>query len=403
MELNKGKIDNANEEINKRLPLFYLVTVLFWISIYTGVPYVAPYAEYMQADLRFTGLIVGAYGFVQMVIRFPLGIISDRIGKRKIFILMGLFFAGISGLVVYFFPNPGALLASRSFAGITAATWVPLTILGSSYYRQEDTVRAVGYLNAANGFGRMAALLVGGFVAQALGFSYAFLLGGVVGLLGLILGFGMVEKSSDLTKSPKVTEPPSIATLLDVAKNPQLLCASILAILGMFIQFATAFGFTPMVADHMGANSVQLGLLGMVATVPALFISPFMGKAVKKFGLIAVLGLGFAFSGIGTALVAICQNLVQLFVVQFVSSIGLSALMTVLMGLSIRDISSECRATAMGFFQAVYGLGMFLGPFAIGWISHSFGLASAFMFTGAIGLVGIAMTIIFVKRGHLCG
>jgi MFS family permease len=68
------------------------------------VPYVAPYAEQMQADLRLTGLIVGAYGFVQMVIRFPLGIFSDRIGKRKIFILMGLLFAGISGLVVYFFP-----------------------------------------------------------------------------------------------------------------------------------------------------------------------------------------------------------------------------------------------------------------------------------------------------------
>jgi MFS family permease len=303
------------------------------------------------------------------------------------------------------------LLASRSFAGITAATWVPLTILGSSYYRREDTVKAVGYLNAANGFGRMAALLVGGFVAQALGFSYAFLLGGVVGLVGLVLGFGMVEKSSkeitdtevaDTEIAPAV-EPPSMATLLDVAKNPQLLCASILAILVMFIQFATSFGFTPMVANQMGANNIHLGLLGMVATIPALFISPFMGRAVQRFGLIAVLAMGFALSGLGTVLVAVCQNLMQLFLVQFVSSIGLSALMTVLMGLSIRDISSDCRATAMGFFQAVYGLGMFLGPFAIGWISHSFGLSVAFMFTGAVGLFGIILTVIFVKRGSLFG
>ena len=382
-----------------RLPLFYFVTVLFWMALYTYVPYVTPYAEDMQANLRFIGIIAGAYGFVQMLLRFPLGIFSDRVGKRKIFVLTGLLFAGLSGLLVYFLPNPVSLLIARSFAGITAATWVTLSIMGSSYYKSEDTIKSIGYLNAANGFGRMAALLIGGFIAEQLGFSYAFLLGGVLGLIGLILGFWTIEKA------PKedAPAPPSLTELLDVVKNPQLLSASMLAIIGQFIQFGTSFGFTPMIAVQMGASNMHLGLLGMISTLPAVVFSPFMGPFVKKIGLLSALLILSAFTALGTALVVVSNNLATLFLVQFISSVGLAGLMTILMGLSIRDIQPERRATAMGLFQAVYGIGMFLGPFVVGWVGHSFGLNTAFLVTGGVGAFGMLVSFVFLKRGYLKG
>ena len=381
----------------KRLPLFYSVTFLFWASIYVYVPYVTPYAEYMEADLRFIGLIAGAYGFVQMVLRFPLGILSDRLRKRKVFVLMGLLFAALSGLIVFIMPSPAALLISRSLAGVTAATWVTLTIMGASYYRPEETIKSIGLLNAANGFGRMAALMAGGILAETLGLSYVFLIGGIIAFTGFLLGFGMIEKKPEI----KPGSTPSISALFDVAKNSQLLSASILAVICMFIQFATAFGFVPIVAAHMGASNMQLGLLGMVSTLPALFVSPLMARVVSRIGVLYSLSICFLLAGIGTVLVAFSQILLHLFVVQIIASIGLAGLMTVLMGLSIRDIAGEKRATAMGFFQAVYGLGMFLGPFVMGWISHGFGFAGGFIFTGIVAMAGILMTFIFIKRGYL--
>ena len=382
--------------MSNRLPLFYIVCVFFWMALYTYVPYVTPYAEHLGADFRLMGLIAGAYGFVQMALRFPLGIFSDKVQKRKIFVLMGLFFAMLSGLIVYFISHPLALLASRSFAGVTAATWVTFTILGSSYYRSEDTVKAIGMLNAFNGFGRMTALLLGGFVAEWLGFSYAFLLTGVFGIIGLILGFWMVEK-----KPEKAADPPNWAVLLEVARNKQLFFASILAILSQYVQFATTFGFTPMVAAQIGASNYQLGMLGMISTLPALLISPFVGRMVHKLGLRFVITLNFVLAALGCALVAVVHQLWQLFVVQFISNVGIAVLMTLLMGLSIREIPSERRATAMGFFQAVYGIGMFLGPFIMGWVSHGFGLMAAFVFTGSVGIAGAVSGFIFVYKGYL--
>jgi len=384
--------------VKNRLWLFYLVTVLFWMSLYTYVPYVTPYAEMMRADLRLIGLIAGSYGFVQMAIRFPLGIISDKLQKRKIFVLLGLFFATVSGVSVFLWANPVVLLVARSLAGVTAATWVTFTILGSSYYKPDETIRSIGLLNAANGFGRMAALLLGGLFAEWLGFSYAFLLGGILGLVGLICGLGMRESSPN---PEKMGNPPNLANLLEVARDKQLICASVLAIVSQYIMFATTFGFTPMIANEMGASNYQLGLLGVISTLPALLISPIMVRVVHKIGVTATMVIGFAFASIGTILVVWSQNLLQLFAVQFLSSLGLSGLMTVLMGLSIKAISSERRATAMGFFQAVYGLGMFLGPFVTGWLAHSFGMPAAFIATSFVGVIGIVAAVVFVKKRYI--
>jgi len=384
--------------MRNRLWLFYAVTSFFWFSLYAYVPYVSPFADEMGADLRLIGLIAGAYGFTQMVIRFPLGIFSDRIGARKVFVLLGMGFAAASGIVVFFFPSPQTLLLARALGGVAASAWVTFTVLGASYYPPDETARSMGYLSACNSFGRMAALLVGGLVAEWLGVPHAFLLGGIAGIVGLIMGVGVVEVRPDKNGAP----PPSLSTLLDVAKNKQLLCCSILGILAMFILFATTFGFTPLAAAQLDASQFQLGMLGVASTLPGIFVAPLAGTVLpKKLGVGVTIAAGFILAGAGSAFIASSNTLFMLFTVQIIGNIGGAVVGTLLLGLCIRDISAERRATAMGFFQAVYGLGMFLGPFVMGQVSHNLGLMTAFIFIGAVGVIGAVMTIVSAGRGYL--
>ncbi|MCL2406190.1 MAG: MFS transporter [Defluviitaleaceae bacterium] len=380
----------------KRLPLFYVVTAIFWFALYAYVPYVSPYSELLGADLRLIGLIVGAYGFTQMAIRFPLGILSDRLGKRKIFVLSGLFFASLSGFVVFFFPHPYTMLLSRSLGGVAAASWVAFAILGASYYAPNEATKSMGYLNAANAAGRMVAFLAGGLIARLLGVPYAFLLSGIAGLIGLVAGMGIAEKRQD-AKSP-----PRLADLLGVARNPGLLCTSFLAILSQYIMFSTAFGFTPLLAYGMGASPFVLGMLGLASAVPGLIVSPMAGTVLpQKIGARNTIVVGFAMAALGCVLIAFCSRVWHLFAVQVFISTGNVIAYTLLMGLSIKDIPGERRATAMGFFQAVYGLGMFLGPFVTGWLAHGFGLSVALPLTGAVGVLGIVAVFWFAGRGYV--
>ncbi|MCL2386797.1 MAG: MFS transporter [Defluviitaleaceae bacterium] len=399
--------------------LFFFVTSFFWFSLYTYVPYVAPYAEYLGADLRLVGLIAGAYGFTQMAIRFPLGIFSDRIGKRKIFVVLGMAFAAAAGFVVFFFPSAYTLLLARALGGVAASAWVVFTVLGASYYPADKTAKAMGHLSACNALGRMAALLMGGLAAQWLGVEYAFLLGGIGALIGMATSATVKEKTKKTTQPPSDNNihsntnesntnendkppPPTFAELLTVAKNKQLLCCSILGILCMFISFATTFGFIPLAASRLEANQIQIGLLGVVSTVPGIFMAPLAGSFMpKKFGACTTLVIGFLIAGVGSALVAFSNSLPSLFAVQIIGSIGIAIPSTLLLGLCIRDIPAPRRATAMGFYQAVYGIGMFLGPFVMGQISYALGLMTAFIFIGVVGVAGALLTIVYARRGNL--
>ena len=57
------------------------------------------------------------------------------------------------------------------------------------------------------------------------------------------------------------------------------------------------------------------------------------------------------------------------------------------MGLAIKSVPSERRATAMGFFQSIYALGMFAGPAVAGLMADSFGLSGAFYTAAAVMVV----------------
>ena len=112
----------------KQKVLFCIVTGLLWFSQYAYNPVLEPYAESLGASYKFIGIILGSYGLIQMLIRIPLGILSDSLGKRKPVIIAGLLLSMLSGLGSWYFRTPISLLVFRIMAGAAASTWVVYTV-----------------------------------------------------------------------------------------------------------------------------------------------------------------------------------------------------------------------------------------------------------------------------------
>jgi MFS family permease len=122
-----------------RIPLFCAVTLLFWMSMYTSVPIMAPYTEFLGGSHQLAGWIVGMYGISQMLLRIPVGVLSDRLHKRKLFITFGLLFTALSGLGLWLTQDFVWIILLRALAGAAAATWVDFTVLFTSYYKHEES------------------------------------------------------------------------------------------------------------------------------------------------------------------------------------------------------------------------------------------------------------------------
>ncbi len=143
----------STEQENRRNERLMIAAIfLFWFSVYTYPSFLTTYAvDDLGAAKVMAGMIVGSYGLVQMVLRIPLGILSDVLKKRKSFIMMGFGFsilasAGLACTAMLAgresIPSwlAFAALIFRGMSGITAATWVQFSVLYSSNY-QGDQVR----------------------------------------------------------------------------------------------------------------------------------------------------------------------------------------------------------------------------------------------------------------------
>ena len=372
--------------------VFILTTCLFWFSLYAYIAELSTYASSLGATYRMVGIITASYGLTQLILRIPLGIFSDMIGKRKLFITLGLTISLISSLITFYLPSAGSLLITRSLAGISASTWVIFTVMFSSYFKKEETTKAIGLMNSYNAIGQLFALSMGGLVSYLYGTRYLFLLAAGGAVIGLIGSFFIHEIPYEKKKV-------HFSDYLQVTKHPQLVSVSILAILSQLLTFATVFGFVPILAKNMGAENIQLSLLTVLAIIPAIIISRLAGNYIPNLiGRKNTILIGFMISSIICVVMPFLQTLQMLYVAQFIGAIGRSLVFPLLMGIGIESIDQEKRATAMGFFQAVYGIGMVLGPLLLGIIAQSYGLLTGFVVTGGFGLLGCIITWMTIKE-----
>ena len=54
-----------------------IIIAFFWYAQYVFVPYSTPYLLGLKLSADFVGIIVGAYGAIQMLCRFPAGVFAD--------------------------------------------------------------------------------------------------------------------------------------------------------------------------------------------------------------------------------------------------------------------------------------------------------------------------------------
>jgi len=358
-----------------------------WFSLFSYLPILPGYARAMGASYELIGMIMGAYGLTQILFRFPLGIISDRLGKRKIFVIIGLILCVISSIGMFFSTNPHWLLVFRAVSGIAATTWVVHTILFAASYATSESGRAMGIVNSISNMGQMLATLTGGLVAYMWGDSHAFLLGAVGGAIGLVFSFGIAEQNRN------TRETLTLAGLIELGRDRHLVLVSALAFLLQIIVYSTIYGFIPLAAKKIGATNIDLGLLPTLFMLPGIFASLASGVLFTRwFGSKNTIIAGFVIMSTSVLVIPSIQNLTLLYISQIAGGFGQGMTFPLLLELGIKHVDHGKRATAMGYLQAMYGIGMFLGPVIVGVLSDRFGLDWGFWTIGIIGLFGIIIT-----------
>ncbi len=334
---------------------------------------------------------MSTYGLMQVLLQFPIGLLSDKLNKRKIFVVLGLLFSALSSMGMFFTENPYMLMILRGLTGVAGSSWVIMTILFSSYFSKSESAGKISFLTAANNAGQLIAMLTAGIISTLFSYKGTFFAGAVIGLIGTFLSLFIKENKINKNKIPKFKD---IRLLI---KDKTLIICAILCLIVQFIAFGATNTFTSAVAKNIGATDIELSMISTIMTIPRVLSSMLCGylliKKVKSRGIIMA---SFLITSLACVITPFSTNMTMLYVGAFLTGTGTGTAYAVLIGTCTKNIADELKSTAMGICQTIFCLGTFLGPIFIGNIIEMYNITAGFLISAILAL--ITATYVFMMK-----
>lgn len=322
-----------------------------------------------QGSIGFLGGIIHGLGEITKVY---FGYVSDRLGKRKPVVMSGYALSIISKFFVPLVDKSqifAALLVDRLGKGVREGPRDAIISLSKRRGWAFGVQKAMDTLGAVVG-----SLFAFAFVYLGGNFRVAMIMAAFVGLLSLVpLTFVKVRPTN-----------PIKADFASAMKKSSEEMRGFLMVSGLFgLALVSPLLIIGTVYDSLGA----IGLLGYVAfNVVYATSSNYMGALSDRIGRRNVINVSF-FSVAAAFLLIYAGGFAQLMGLM-VYGLAFGAFKSVSKAF-VGDICVSNRATAMGLFQAVLGLSIFLGSTAAGLVMGSLGNGVYLIGTG-ISLAAVA-------------
>jgi EmrB/QacA subfamily drug resistance transporter len=280
----------------RRWPALALLCVAQFVVV-LDVTIVAIALPEIQESLGFSGAdlqwVVSAYTLVFGGFLMLAGRAADLYGRRLLFMAGLVLFSGAS-LACGLATSPLALVGSRVAQGLGAAIVSPsaLSTLTTIFPEGDGRGRALGVWTAAAAGGGAAGWLLGGVLAEGLGWEWVFFVNVPVGALGLVLAPALLKESRDVSAPPRLDAAGAVTvtaglTLLvyDLTRAEEAGFFSMATLGALFLSLALIVVFVliekrvkdPLVPLDalrsrrlVGANLVALALTA--ATTPPMFL-----------------------------------------------------------------------------------------------------------------------------------
>ena len=336
------------------------------------------------------GILISAYGLVSALCQPFLGALSDRLGKRKLLIQVGLVIMGTSTLAFIAAGRFLDLLLLRSLQGLGVALSIPasMAIMAAATVR-ETRGGSMGIYTTMRMAGFAIGPLVGGFLQSRYGFTAAYLAGAAF----VALGFGLVQAwVREIPGRPGQPFRPFDRRILEPG------------ILGVGVAtFVMASAFTMMTTlEEQFNDRLHETALGFSIAFSALMVSRLLfqiplGRLSDRIGRRPPILAGLLVMAPTTALLGLATttlNLTLLRLVQGVAAAGIAAPAFAVAG-DLSRAGGEGRQ--MSIVTMSFGLGIALGPLIAGLLAvYSFELP--FVIGGLLCVGGAAIVWRYVPE-----
>ncbi len=351
------------------------------------------------------GLIAAVSPLAGILFSFPVGVIADHIGKRRLLVVSGIVFL-LAPVLYLFVTDPLWLIPVRFFHGTATAILGP--VVSAIIAERFPSVKGemLGRYSSATLIGRTLAPLVGGIIISV----FLFLPG--------LVPYRMVYVAAALAAIPvlyltlvyREAQPGTLSvpgfaafreSLVTFVTNNRLR-ATAMADMATYFVFGAFETFLPVYLYSLGFGAWQIGIIFAVQVLIIALSKPVFGRIADRIDKRLQIGAGLLVTGCAAALIPFTPGFIGLLIVSTLFGAGIS-LSTVATSAYVADVAKkEQLGASMGALSSIMDIGHSAGPLFTGIIITMAGYTEGFLAGFALTLVVTAIFVLSV-RGRPAG
>lgn len=333
----------------------YLVRMLGLFMILPVLPIAA--ASYPDATPWLIGLAAGIYGLSQALLQIPLGILSDRWGRKPIlFGALGLFVLG--SLIAGLSDSLVGVVMGRLLQGCGAIASTLLAMV-SDLTRSENRSKAMAIVGSSIGLSFGIAMVLGPWLYGQIDLGGLFLVTAALGVAGLLIVQFVVP--TPVVKSRDMEIVAEFARLPEIVRNPGMRVLFIgiffthYLLMSLFLVLPSRLVAVGYAIDEHSMIYLLVLLASLVTMAPLVWLADKQDKA-RQMSMVAIGLLGSGLAGM-----ALGSEGMLLLAVMIVFFAGFNALEAMLPAHLSRVAPAGARGSAMGIYATCQFGGVFAG------------------------------------------
>lgn len=361
------------------------------LGLFMILPVFAIYGEQLIGySPIWIGLTIGAYGLTQAMLQIPMGILSDKYGRKPI-ILIGLLIFLLGSIVAAMSDTIYGVVLGRALQG-TGAIASAILALAADLSREEQRPKVMATIGMFIGLSFTIAMIIGPIVAEAFGLSGLFWFIALLTIFAMLLIQFLVPHS--VNKAPRGDSVALPAQLKKLIRHPQLSRLNF-GVFALHMAMTACFITLPKQFVESGLLLEDHWQLYLPTLIGSFFLMvPFMIFAIKKQKEKQMLSASVLLLTLALFLLwylpTSFTGLVITVIMFFTAFNYLEATMPSILS---RLAPAGVKGSVMGIYSSSQFLGAFSGGVLGGAIASRFGEQSIFLVMAVISCIWLIISL----------
>jgi MFS family permease len=395
--MSQPAIRSREHFLPERRMMYYLFLLGFFAIFSTTIsknPVLPLFSQAIGANDMVIGLVAAVSPLAGILFSFPVGVLSDHIGRKRLLIIAGLIFLSAPLLYLLVF-DPLWLIPVRFFHGTATAILGPVISAVIAERFPENKGAMLGQYSSATLIGRTIAPLAGGMIISAfmiypglVPYHLVYVAAALAAVPVLILTLVFrEERLSPLTRLPFSKFKESFIAFFENAR----LRATALVDMATYFSFGAFETFLPLFLLSNRIDAYQIGIIFAAQVLIIAGTKPFFGKLADQYDKRHQIAFGLIIVGGSVALISFTTGFYEILLVSAACGLGMS-LSTVATSAYVAEVTrKEEIGASMGALSSTMDIGHAAGPACTGVIvmtaGYTYGFFASFLLTVVVAVV----------------